>query len=109
LTLYLLSVFRITSAASAIIPQNENSFGCGWKPRYDITEVHALYDKYHITSVRSSSGMKAKKNGTERVINREVLITNFQPPQSPLFLAQDMQQLLLEKQADYQVPDNQSE
>jgi len=81
---------------------------CKWVlSSYDIPEVHALYDKYHITSVRSSSGMKAKKNGSERVVNREVLITNFQPPQSPLLLAQDMQQLLLEEQADYQIPDSQ--
>ncbi len=83
---------------------------CKWiLSSYDIPEVHALYDKYCITPVRSSSGMKAKKSGAERVINREVLITNFRPPQSPLFLPQDMQQLLLEEQASYQVPDDRLE
>jgi DNA adenine methylase len=54
---------------------------------YDIPEIHALYEGYNITRVQSASGMSAKKGGGERVLNREVLITNFQPNQysTPLF------------------------
>ncbi len=54
---------------------------------YDIPEVHTLYDGYHIMKVQSASGMSAKKGGDERVINREVLITNFRVEinSTPLF------------------------
>ena len=48
----------------------------------DSDEVHQLFNGYYYTYVTSASGMKAKKNGKERVINREVLITNFEPPSS---------------------------
>jgi DNA adenine methylase len=82
---------------------------CKWiLSSYDIPEIHALYAQYFITPVRSSSGMKAKKDGTERVINREVLISNFPPPQSPLLYPKDMQQLLLEKKPDYHVSEDSS-
>lgn len=46
---------------------------------YDTPEVHALYHAYEIRSVQSFSGMRVKKNGSERVLNREVLVTNFTP------------------------------
>ncbi len=76
---------------------------CKWiLSSYDIPEMHELYAGYHITAVQSSSGMKAKKNGTERVVNKEVLISNFQPPRSPLLFPQELQQPLLDKRADYQ-------
>ncbi|MCC7449848.1 MAG: DNA adenine methylase [Anaerolineae bacterium] len=56
---------------------------CRWiLSSYDTPEVHALFDGYHFTHVSAASGMKATKNGKARVINKEVLITNFEPPQS---------------------------
>lgn len=51
---------------------------CKWiLSSYDIAEMHSLYDGYNIISVQTISGMNQKKNGSERVVNREVLITNF--------------------------------
>lgn len=49
---------------------------------YDSDDVHELFKGYYYTYVTSASGMKAKKDGKERVTNREVLITNFEPPSS---------------------------
>jgi DNA adenine methylase len=46
---------------------------------YDNADVRDMYKGFHILSVQSYSGMKTKKNGNERVLNREVLITNFEP------------------------------
>lgn len=47
---------------------------------YDQPEIHELYSGDYIIPVQSFSGMKAKKNEPERVLNKEVLITNFAPP-----------------------------
>ena len=47
---------------------------------YDSPEVHDLFKGYTIIPVQSYSGMIAKKNGSERVLNREVLIINYEPP-----------------------------
>ncbi|MCA9924868.1 MAG: DNA adenine methylase [Anaerolineales bacterium] len=53
---------------------------CRWiLSSYDVPEIHALYDGYHIIPVQTYSGMRVKKNGSERVVNREVIITNFDP------------------------------
>lgn len=51
---------------------------------YDVPEVRNLYEGYNIIPVQSYSGMRVKKHSTERVLNREVLITNFQPPKGVL-------------------------
>ena len=51
---------------------------CKWiLSSYDTPPIHGLYDRYRIRLVQSFSGMKAKKNGEERVLNKEVLITNY--------------------------------
>jgi DNA adenine methylase len=53
---------------------------CKWiLSSYDIPEVRSLYQQNYVVAVQMASGMKAKKNGNERVINKEVLITNYQP------------------------------
>jgi DNA adenine methylase len=53
---------------------------CKWiLSSYDIAEIHALYPDNYVVSVQSTSGMKARKYGRERVLNKEVLITNYQP------------------------------
>lgn len=46
---------------------------------YDIPEVRNLYSPYYVIPVQSFSGMTTRKNGRERVINKEVLVTNFLP------------------------------
>jgi DNA adenine methylase len=59
---------------------------CKWiLSSYDVPEVHKLYGAYHILPVQSYSGMNVNKGGSERVLNREVLITNFVPPSVTLF------------------------
>ena len=51
---------------------------CKWLlSSYDVPEVRTLYDGYNIISVKSFSGMNAKKNSSERVVNHEVLIANY--------------------------------
>jgi DNA adenine methylase len=53
---------------------------CRWiLSSYDTPEIHNLFPAYHILPVTSFSGMNAEKNGNQRVLNKEVLITNFQP------------------------------
>lgn len=53
---------------------------CKWiLSSFDMPEMRELYpgDEYHITSVQAYSGMEKKRNGGKRVLNKEVLITNF--------------------------------
>ena len=53
---------------------------CKWiLSSYDTPEIRAMYPKNYVVSVQMASGMKIKKNGNERVINKEVLITNYLP------------------------------
>jgi DNA adenine methylase len=54
---------------------------CKWiLSSYDTQEIRDLFDSYHITPIQSFSGMKTEKNGKDRVLNEEVLITNYLPP-----------------------------
>ncbi len=54
---------------------------CKWiLTSYDQREILELYSGDYVVPVQSFSGMKMKKNGSERVLNKEVLITNFTPP-----------------------------
>jgi DNA adenine methylase len=57
---------------------------CKWiLSSYDTDEIKSLFTDesgIYFMKVQSSSGMKTQKNSKTRVINREVLITNFQPP-----------------------------
>ena len=56
---------------------------CRWiLSSYDIPEIYRLYYGYNILSVQSYSGMRVEKHDTSRKLNREVLITNFEPPKS---------------------------
>jgi len=53
---------------------------CKWiLSSYDTSDIRSLFGEYSIVSVQSFSGMKAEKNGKDRTLNREVLITNFTP------------------------------
>lgn len=46
---------------------------------YDIPEIHQMYKDFRIIPVQSFSGMKQRKRGTKRVLNKEVLVLNFEP------------------------------
>lgn len=53
---------------------------CKWAlSSYDNPEVRALYEGFHIIPLQAFSGMKVKKNdnNNKRMLNMEVLITNF--------------------------------
>ncbi len=53
---------------------------CQWiLSSYDVPEIRKLYPGYHIIAVQSFSGMRVKKANTDRLLNEEVLITNFTP------------------------------
>lgn len=46
---------------------------------YDNPQIKELYPNFYYIPVQSASGMKATKNGNERVLNKEILITNYRP------------------------------
>lgn len=76
---------------------------CRWiLSSYDMPEIRDLFAPYHILPVQAFSGMNTEKNTPERVLNREVLITNFEPMPNPQKDAQltQVQQKLLETDAD---------
>ncbi len=53
---------------------------CKWiLSSYDNEEIRAIFRDCHILPVRSASGMRQKKNKTNRVVVDEVLITNYDP------------------------------
>lgn len=55
---------------------------CAWiLSSYDIPEIRDLFGDHITIAVQSASGMAIKRNGGGRVLNREVLITNYQPRQ----------------------------
>lgn len=54
---------------------------CKWiLSSYDKPEIRELFARHSITAVQSSSGMNAEKNGGTRVLNREILIANYDLP-----------------------------
>lgn len=70
---------------------------CQWiLSSYDTSYIRTLFAGYHIFSVQSSSGMSAQKNGSTRVVNEEVLITNFSPPKYQSISLLEVQPTLLE-------------
>lgn len=80
---------------------------CKWiLSSYDIPEVRELYPQNYVVAVQMASGMKAKKNAKERVINKEVLITNFLPDSTSVahFEGKETRQMrmVLDKSEPYQ-------
>jgi DNA adenine methylase len=54
---------------------------CKWiLSSYDTPDIRELYSGYNIIPIRVSSGMSVKKDDNTRVMNVEVLVTNFVPP-----------------------------
>jgi DNA adenine methylase len=79
---------------------------CRWiLSSYNIPEMRELYPENYVVAVQMASGMKAKKNGSERVINKEVLIANFLPDSTVVsyFKDQEVRQMrmVLEKEEPY--------
>lgn len=53
---------------------------CKWiLSSYDKPEIRHQFEQSFIISVQSSSGMNTEKNGNTRVMNKEILVTNFEP------------------------------
>lgn len=80
---------------------------CKWiLSSYDIPEVRELYPQNYVVAVQMASGMKVKKNAKERVINKEVLITNFLPDSTSVahFEGKETRQMrmVLDKSEPYQ-------
>lgn len=86
-----------------------NRTRCKWiLSSYDLPEIRNMFSEHHILPVQSFSGMKAQKYGPERVMNKEVLITNFDPTM-PLVQNRPLQAKLdVEQAADSEVSDSSS-
>ncbi len=70
---------------------------CKWiLSSYDLPEIRDVFEEYFITSVQSSSGMRIRKNDNSRVLNKEILITNYPPPKHPLYRPIESYQLSLD-------------
>jgi len=70
---------------------------CKWiLSSYDTPQIRDLYQSHYVIAVQSSSGMKVKKNAASRVVNREVLVTNFSPPSTTTVIHNSASQLALD-------------
>jgi DNA adenine methylase len=66
---------------------------CKWVlSSYDMPQIHNLFAGHTIMPVQAFSGMNVEKNGSGRVVNREVLVMNFTPPTAALPFSTDPQQ-----------------
>jgi DNA adenine methylase len=77
---------------------------CKWiLSSYDTPQIRDLYSEYYILPVQSSSGMRVEKSSTTRVVNKEVLVTNFAPPNRLLLTRPEAQEalVLFEPAAEY--------
>lgn len=64
--------------AHKLIAERLSRTQCKWiLSSYDKSEIRDLFARYNFTPIQSSSGMNTEKNGSTRVLNREILITNF--------------------------------
>lgn len=83
--------------AHELLAQRLNRARCKWiLSSYDKPHIHKLFENCFIIPVQSASGMNTQKNGTTRVVNRELLITNFQPPNNQPDATLERQPILLE-------------
>ena len=80
----------------ALLAERLKNVRCQWiLSSYDTSYIHTLFDDYTILPVQSSSGMNTEKNGSRRVINKEVLVMNYQPANMPHVPFAEQQQTLL--------------
>ena len=84
-----------------------NSTQCKWiLSSYDIPEIRALYPQNYIVAVQSFSGMRTEKRSRERVLNKEVLITNYLPDSTAVSRiegSRQMRMILEEDSIEYQI------
>ncbi len=84
---------------------------CKWiLSSYDLPQIRELFSEYYIISVQSASGMRTKKGNNSRVLNKEVLIANYAPPQElphgqiePNQIALDLGTALKEHRLTYRI------
>ncbi|MCI0521954.1 MAG: DNA adenine methylase, partial [Chloroflexi bacterium] len=74
---------------------------------YDIPEIRELYPQSYVVPVQSYSGMRANKHSVERVLNKEVLITNFVPDSALVYKMDGLRQMrmVLDKGSEYGISD----
>lgn len=73
---------------------------CKWiLSSYDKPEIRELFAEYFIIPVQSSSGMNTEKNSSTRVLNKEILITSFNPPSKATIAPDEINQQPLNLEA----------
>ena len=83
--------------AHELLAQRLNRARCKWiLSSYDKPYIRTLFEDRFIIPVQSISGMNSRKNGSTRVVNRELLITNFPLPNNQLITNLETQHALLE-------------
>jgi DNA adenine methylase len=61
-----------------LLAEKLKSAKCKWAlSSYDNEDIRTLYDGFNILPLQAYSGMRVKKNDTKRIMNMEVLITNY--------------------------------
>jgi DNA adenine methylase len=86
--------------AHKLLAERLSKTKCKWVlSSYDKSEIRELFSNYSFTPVQSSSGMNTEKNGSTRVLNKEVLITNFTPPSEKQKTSDKTQQAVLDLDA----------
>jgi DNA adenine methylase len=70
---------------------------CKWiLSSYDKPEIREQLEGFFIIPVQYSSGMNIEKNGNTRVMNKEILIINFEPPGKLSIAANNLPQATLD-------------
>ncbi len=79
-----------------ILADRLNRSKCRWiLSSYDLPQVTAMYANSYVTAVQAFSGMNVEKHKGDRVMNREVLITNFPPPEDRMLVSGPANQIHL--------------
>jgi DNA adenine methylase len=78
-----------------------NAARCKWiLSSYDMPEMRELFAQHHIMPVQSFSGMRTAKDKDERVLNQEILITNFVPKVTSATRRDNHQPMLLDTESN---------
>jgi DNA adenine methylase len=83
--------------AHKLLAERLNRAKCKWiLSSYDKVEIRDLFTQYNFIPIQSSSGMNTKKNGSTRVLNKEILITNFEPEKKMSIASNSLHQASLD-------------
>lgn len=83
-------------AAHHLLAERLASTKCQWiLSSYDSSQTRTMFSNHFITPVQSVSGMNVQKNNSARVLNKEVLISNFNTPQARLAKVHGLRQTVL--------------